>query len=228
MACKSAMERMPVELRQELLGFLPDLISLRSAVLTCSSFYEAFISAEVLVTTRVLGNQVDLEVLPEALAVLESSHLQPWTRQRIQDFVRDHLDSRKPQLPSQWTLAQAISLGSLHRHVQSFATAFASDALTKQLGANELNTIPNYPPSHDEIHRIQRALYRFELYCNLFRDPKRTLFNIKEQIPLFFFKFSPWEIEQLGIIHDYLFRVISPGIVLLHHLFCRSSMLKPQ
>ena len=226
MACKSALERMPVEIRQQLLGLLPDLMSLRSAILTCSSFHQAFISAEVLLTTSVLKNQVDLEVLPEAVAALESSYLRPWTRERIQDFVHYHLDSRKSQLPS-WTLSEALPLDSLHRHVQSFAAAFALEALTKQLGLDELDAIPKYPPSSDEIHRIQRALYRFELYCNLFGDPKRTEFKINEQMRLFFFKFSPWEIEQLGSIHDYLFRVISPGIVLCHLSSCPSSMLKP-
>ncbi|KAF7507194.1 hypothetical protein GJ744_010876 [Endocarpon pusillum] len=184
-------------------------MSLRSTVLICSLFYQAFISAEVLITTRVLKNQVDLEVLPEAIAVVASSYLQPWPRERIQEFVHDHLDSRKSQLPS-WTLAQALLLDNLHRHVQSFAAAFASEALTKQLGVDELDAIPKYPPSPDEIHRVQRALYRFELYCNLFRD-SRTLFNIKVPMGLFFNKFSPWENEQLGSIHDYLFHIFSPA-----------------
>ena len=215
MACKPAVERMPVELRQQLLGSLPELMSLRSTVLTCSSFYQAFINAEVLITTSVLKNQVDLEVLPEAVTALESSYLQPWTRERIQEFAHDYLGSRRVQPPS-WTLAEALPLDRLHRHVQSFAAAFASRALREQLGVDELDAIPKYPPSPDEIHRIQRALYRFELYCNLFRDPKRTLFEIDEQMRLFFYKFSPWEIEQLGSIHDYLFHVISPGIVLCH------------
>ena len=217
MACKSTLERMPVELKQKLLGFLPDLMSLRSTALTCSSFYQSFISAELLVTTSVLKNQVDLEVLPEAVAALASSYLQPWTRERIQEFVHDHLDSRKSQPPS-WTLSEALPLDSLHRHVQSFAAAFASETLTEKLGLDELDAIPKYPPSSDEIYRIQRALYRFELYCNLFRDPKRTLFEIDEQMRLFLHKFSPWEIEQLGSIHDYLFRDISPGIMFCHLL----------
>ena len=125
MPCKSALECMPVELMQQLLGFLPDLMSLKSTVLTCSSIHKAFISAEHLITTSVLKNQVDPEVLPEAVAALESSCLQGRTHERICEFVHDHLDSRKSQLRP-WTLSEALALGGLHRHVQSLAAAFAS------------------------------------------------------------------------------------------------------
>lgn len=223
MAPKSALEVMPVESRQEILRFLPDIMSLRSTVLTCSSFHQAFISAEVSIKTSVLENEVQ-EVLAEAVAALESSYLQPWTRESIQKFVDDHLSSRKFQLPS-WTPSKVLQLDSLHRHVQSFAAAFASEALTEKLEPNELNAIPQHPPSSQEIHRIQRAFYRFELCCNLFRDPKRTLFSVDEQMHLFFYKFFPWEIEQLGSIHDYLFRLIAPGNA-LPPFSCQSLMLK--
>ena len=188
MACKSALECMPVELMQQLLGFLPDLMSLK---LTCSSIHKAFISAEHLITASVLKNQVDPEVLPEAVAALDSSYLRERTYERICEFVHDHLDSRRSQLQP-WTLSEALRLVSLHRHVQSFAAAFASEALTKEPVLDELNAIPKHSPSSDEIHCIQRALYRFALYCNLFRYSRRRPFDFDRQRSLFFDSCCPW------------------------------------
>lgn len=59
--------------------------------------------------------------------------------------------------------------------------------------------------------RIQRAFYRFEVYCNLFQNPER--FDFREQRDIFFLKFSDWENEQLACMYDYLFRVICPGTI---------------
>lgn len=70
MANKSTLERMPMELRQQLLRSLPDLMSLRSTILTCQSFYQAFINAQVFITTSIVTNQVDSDVLPEAVAAV--------------------------------------------------------------------------------------------------------------------------------------------------------------
>ncbi|RFU35659.1 hypothetical protein B7463_g715, partial [Scytalidium lignicola] len=98
---------LPLEAKQAIMAALPDVGSLRSMALTCSSFYDAFIAAETLITSQVLLNEVGHDVLPEAIAALESSHLMPWTRQRVQYFVFQHLHIRRP--PSQgWALSDAL------------------------------------------------------------------------------------------------------------------------
>ena len=153
MADKSALELMPVELRQQLLRSLPDLMSLRSTVLTCSSFYQTFTNAEVFITTSVITNQVHSDVLPEAVAAVESSRLSPLTLESIRDFLDEYLSFRKTQPPS-WTLSQALPLDGLHHHVKHIAAACALETLTEKLELSEFDTIPDHPPSYDEIHRI--------------------------------------------------------------------------
>ena len=72
-------------------------------------------------------------------------------------------------------------------------------------------------PTRQELRRIERALYRFEIYCDLFREiPNERSSTIpsainSEQSQLFFAKFAPYENEQLGCIHDFLVRAISPS-----------------
>ena len=208
---KSALERISIELKQQILCDLSDITSLRSAILTCSSLYHAFVDAKVLITTHVVASHIGPEVLPEAIAALQSSRLQPRTRQNAQEFVHDHLHSRKAPPPLS-NLSEALALASLHHRVESFAAAFASEALTKPSFVGDLDSMPEYPPSLNEIHRIQRAFYRFEIYCNLFRESKHPAFQIEEQKDVFFSNFWPWKNEQLGSIQGYLFRVVSPGM----------------
>ncbi len=77
MASQSCIEGLPLEPKQKLLSALPDVPSLRSTVLICSSFYNAFVNAEILITTRVLTYELDADVLPEAVAALASSKSHP-------------------------------------------------------------------------------------------------------------------------------------------------------
>ena len=209
---KSALEVLPIEVKQAIMSTLPDVWSLKSIALTSSPLYRAFTGAEVVITSRVLLNEVELDVLPEAAAALESSRLKPWTRQRIQDFVFQHLHSRGPP-PQKWTLSDALLISKLYDHVYYFTADLASKTLVKPPISTYLKS-NQAPLSQNEITRIIRAFYRFEIYCNIFRDPKRTI-NVREQRDIFFSNFSPWENEQLACIHDYLFRVVSPGMQLV-------------
>jgi hypothetical protein len=80
MAVVSMIERLPLELKQDLLAALADLASLRSAALSCPSMYHAFVNAEKLITNQVVNNQIDAAVLPEAVGALKSSRPQPWNQ----------------------------------------------------------------------------------------------------------------------------------------------------
>ncbi|KAI9775732.1 MAG: hypothetical protein M1839_000934 [Geoglossum umbratile] len=180
---------------------IADVQSLKSAALSCPSLYHAFSGAETMITTRVLSSQVSNGVLPEAAAALESSQLDPPTAQGIQNFVKKHLCRRRLP-PRSWTLCDALSVGKFHLCLSSFATKFANTSLTNE-------PLRSATPTQSERDRIERALYRFEIFCNLFRNS--NVANVEDQQDLFFTKFSPWEMEQLGCIHDFLIRQVSPA-----------------
>jgi F-box domain len=222
MTSRSPIESLPPELVQHILSFVPDVTSLLATILTCSSVYNAFIGVEVHITSQLVRNFMDVEVLPEAAAALKSSGLAPWTLESMQKFVDDQLLSRQAPLLS-WTLSEALPLNHLHRHVEYFALDFASRALAKLAAPGDTNAMPASSPTLDELYRIQRAFYRFEIYCNLFGERKPPAFEVRDHEDVFFFKFAPWENEQLCCIHDYLFNAVSPG---MHHAtFVPVSML---
>jgi hypothetical protein len=208
------MERLPLILKQEVMCALHDAPSLRSTALCCSAFYNAFVSAEGLITANVIRNQIKGDLMPEAAAALESSRLEPWTRQRILGFMDQHFYSRRPPA-NRWTAPEAFAIGKLHSCVEKFTADFVAEMLrkTSALGCAD-DPPPSWPASRAETDRIQRAFYRFEVYCNLFRDRKQTLFKHHERGDLFFSKFAPWENEQLACVHDFLFRAVCPGACL--------------
>lgn len=204
---KSPFETLPLEAKQAVMRALPDVESLKWLVLSCSSLYHAFRDAESWITTRVLLNEVDLDVLPETVVVLESTRNRSWTRQGIIDFTSQHLTRRMPP-PKSWTLADALSISKLHSHVHYFATDFACKCLGIQ--AQERG-VQQSSPSQLEIARFERTLYRFEMYCNLFGDFRNPILSVNEQREILFSRFSPCENEQLACIHDYLYGKVSPG-----------------
>ena len=214
MAVISTIEKFPLELKQALLSALSDISSLRSAALSCSSLYHAFLSAEELITTQVVKNHIDADVLPEAVAAFNSSRSQSLDTQGVLDFINHHFCSRTS--PDSWTLSEALRLGSLHSTVERFASEFISEMLNTSSKFAYIDAPPGWPVSRHELNRIQRAFYRFEVYCNLFRDPK--VFDSFEIGDLFMFSFSHWENEQLACVHDYLFRVVCPGMNVPHPL----------
>jgi hypothetical protein len=209
MAVVSMIERLPLELKQDLLAALADLASLRSAALSCPSMYHAFVNAEKLITNQVVNNQIDAAVLPEAVGALKSSRPQPWTRQGVGDFIHHHLQART-YLPHSLTLSEAWALGRLHSGVERFAAEFIAEMLNPSSVFAHIDAPPGWAVSKNETNRVQRAFYRFEVYCNLFRGFQE--FQPGETEKLFLFNFSYWENEQLACIHDYLFRAVCPGM----------------
>lgn len=223
----SHLERLSVELLRLILGTLPDVATLHSAVLSCPTFHFAFREAESSITTQVLLRQVDIDLLPDAVAALDSWSLSQRTqpidisggRRIIQHFVTTNIHQR-PRTPQTWTLEQAYRTGKLCGCVSQLAHRFASDAMARA----PLNRC-KFAPTPQEMHRIQRTLYRFEIYRNLFREFAQAQSGvIDQQYELFFESFASWEIEQLGCVHDFLVRSVWPGEC-HHYLLLRVSCM---
>ncbi|KAF4420427.1 zinc finger domain-containing protein [Fusarium austroafricanum] len=200
----SPVERLPVEITQKVLSTVTDLLSLRCAALSCPAFFYAFNDAENAITTRVLSTQVGFDLLPEAIAASESSQLPSHTEEEIQEFVANHLRRRRSP-PESWTLAlaSALPIGKFHNCVSAFARMFVSNVSIRE----NLGRVGWLDPTYDETCRIERALYRFEVFRNILSKSR----SIEEETNIFFANFAPWENEQLGCIHDFLVRAVSPA-----------------
>ncbi|KAI1288285.1 hypothetical protein F5Y03DRAFT_404932 [Xylaria venustula] len=222
----SSMERMPIELVRMILSSLSDVESLRAAVISCPVFYHAFRNAEKSITGDVLLNQIDVSVLPDAMAARESSELFDPSKKEgpfeiVTGFITQTIRPR-PTPPRSWSLIEALRLARVHRCVERLTNQFAQ--VTLSTGRAACNTPPGI--TLQERHRIQRALYRFEVYRNLFGLKYIRMFFAAflhdDNHPLlkFFGSFAPWEIEQLGCVHDFLvgavWSVSNPTLALSH------------
>ena len=215
---------LPIELQIEVLKALPNISSLRSLAFTCSSLYRTYSENASSIIVNILSNELGTEIISEVNATLLSSQLPP---PRSIAAVREFLAEYNPHSetvageslfpnPAAWTLSEALVVSDLHTHVQYFADDFCSSILTR----NPISGLPDpshAPLSKAEKTRIYRVFYRVELYCNLFRifGPRVNQRSVdarlaaEEQQEVFFDKFTPWENEQLGCIHDYLLRKLS-------------------
>ena len=135
---------------------------------------------------------------------------------RRHDLLKGYIQSRTPLILPTWTLHSALELSEIHGHVQYFAYKFASFALSH----NPVSGRPEKKAasiSLSEITRIQRTLYRFEIYYNIFAEPvgpqcgRRTDFNHDSFDHDMIVRdgylskgFAPWENEQLACIRDFL------------------------
>ena len=202
----SYLENLSVELKQTILSGIADIISLRAAALSCPALYSALLGAETHIVTRVLLNEVDVGVLPEAIIAQEALRLESCTEKLAQEFIARHLSERHLP-PQKWSLCDAIRIAKLHACVSELALQFIATVTTKS------SIIASRSVTRAEICRIERALYRFELFCNLFRGFENSHHRLLERLfDRFFFNFSPWEIEQLACVHDYLVQLICPGM----------------
>ncbi len=178
---------LPPEITQAIFCSLPDVASLKSLVLSHSSLYHVYLDAESLVLGEILRRQIGSEMISFATVLSKSYNLRPWSREGVLDILSRIHEHEAPIL---WTLPQALCVSQLHSHVEFFVAGFAAaklaDKTQKELSSND-------------ILRITRSFYLFELYCNLFRarkSAKMGRFSAEEQRDLFFSRFAPWENEQ--------------------------------
>lgn len=140
--------------------------------------------------------------------------MKSWSREKAQHLLQGYLHDRVAFSSRQLTIPDALRVDEFYHHVTFFATSFASSTLSK-LPVVDGHGNPQAPLSPNEWRRIEGNLYRFELYCNLFRNhrPKFRQTGLmaadEEQRDLFFKMYSPWENEQLACIHDFLWRQLS-------------------
>ncbi|EFQ33650.1 uncharacterized protein GLRG_08579 [Colletotrichum graminicola M1.001] len=206
----------PDEIWVAILSYLPDFNCLRNTALVSPTHLRCAPSA----CRQVLLNEVGHRILSDAIAALESSKFDPRDLNLVANFSDEYLKRRTP-IPPMMSLSDGAALSGLHKCVDHLGSKFQDLALQslvkEQCGL--VNYMHNWPevsattekPSAAEAARFQRALYRFEVYCNLFKDPEVVRFNldvVNFQRAHFFDCLSPWEIEQLVATRDLLAAVV--------------------
>lgn len=214
---------LPDEILVSILSRLPNVDCLKKAAVLSPTWLRCAPSA----CRQVLINEIGPRVLPDAIAALEASKCNAKDSHRVIEYSNKYLKTR-PLVPATISLKDGAALAELHRSVSHLASEFHDFALrhlTKE--QNELaydhrdwpqpNSIDG-EPSPAETARLHRALYRFDIYCSLFKDPEVIRFNLDAvdfQRAHFFNHLSPWETEQLVTMQDYLAaNVIGPRMYL--------------
>ena len=212
--CRSrVLSKLPPELAHLILCQVPDAPTLRNLLLTAPSFYHSFFATPGLILKAVLINESGLRLLPDALATSQASHLS----EAGFDNSREELLSAMqnvPQIPEAWSMADSLALSKIHSHVDYFASKFASNFTQPP---EEVIPIDEEPATPTEMQRIRTALFRFELFCNLYRKSpnlpewKQKRPSWSERKKSFLDKFSPWENEQMFTMYEYLRKLVTLG-----------------
>lgn len=211
------MERLPSEVIHNILSQLDGVQSLRSAILSCHWLWAVFSQDNSRIITRVIYNQLDSsDVRPEALIAWKASTLpKPPTAASSQDICKNYLSARATDLHIPLTTDDAATITKFQFTVEKLADTFAKDTLQKLFSKHGVG-LQKIEATASEKSRIMRALYRFEIFCKLFRYP--VIGSIRPQreqlgkcMLQFLSQFSPWENEQLRCIYKFLFLKVSPG-----------------
>lgn len=203
---QARLQPIPTEILQLILSHSPDALTLRNLALSSPTFYRSFSAARDIILHNVLLNEYGPRVLPDALAALYSGRISPGTSETVKEFLGQHTHTTR--LPTDWTMSDALELNKLHDDVEYFVRGFVSS-----LSSHPTTGVPSEKPlalSSFELDRIRSAFYRFEMYSNCFRQPPSppALHPDSDQTE-FLTKYSPWEIEQLATIYDYICHRIS-------------------
>lgn len=177
--------------------------------------YKAYVGLKPIsrtnIISKILRAQIDTSLMHEALTTLYSSRMTPFTREEAGDFVGGYVTRKTP---FQFDTRNGLDLSELHSHVEFFAKRFASFALSRKLATGSMEK-DMVTISRSELTRIERTLYRFELYNNLFAVLRRSgsarnpTWTISERGSYLSDVFAPWENEQLACIRDYLLEELS-------------------
>ena len=159
-------------------------------------------------------NQINPQLLHEVLAVVQSSLLTPKTRTRekVEVILRSYFESEAIVNQISWDRSIGTSVMRLYAQVESFAKDFAFSTLSKAVECNP--DVSKCALSRKELRRPERTFWRFELYCNLFREQQKFPYGLerieeKDQKQKFFNHFAPFENEQLGCVHDFWYDQVS-------------------
>ena len=192
---------------QAIFLFLPDIASLKSIRLTCSSFYCTYADAESVILNGILCSQIGSAMMPMALILSKAYDIPPWSEPEVLDYLSHLHEYRARKLPMMWTFPNALRVSQLHYHVEYFANDFATEKLASEAQPR---------PSIQEEHRIQRTLYLWELFCILYRtqsqDPFSQMVSVGQRRGILFPKFAPWEHEQMACIHEYIETKLKTGM----------------
>lgn len=222
---------LPLHLVADILRLLDNIQLLPPVVLSHRIFYSALLDTPSL-PLDILRSQIPENLLPFAVAAYTSQKsVRDLNGLDAEAFLTKCYDSPLQSIDGgllHLSLGQAIQVGRIDDALSELREEFTLCSLRRLYGVNSDESISDDQGlSPGEEYRISRALYRFQIYRNLFLDKEvldkeQDLFPSgygdddyqdeeeedtkpdKKQKKLFFDRHSPWVNEQLACVYDYL------------------------
>ena len=233
-AQRAGLEDVAVEIQQAILHQMPDMHTLQALISASPFYFRSYQSQRHAIMSSILVRDIHPDVLFDALAIVDALKL-PRNYDdhvpKLKVFVAQYMATRNSQDVALERLDPGTIdiLWKLHQSVLDVTKDFVDHALL-------LHPFPggssnhHRPLSPNEVRRIHRAFYRYELFTILFREPKlhhderrtrlrdrgrrtarlalqrdsiRSL-DSNDKSWLFLTHFNAWEVEEIACIRDYL------------------------
>ncbi len=224
---KASLEGLPIEIKSAVLLNIRDIVSLKNLIHASPKYHSAYQSGRLAILKRVLFSSIHPDVLYDAFSAINS--IRTLTNDcedrsaRVKSFLSEYKDGRDTWTPPErLDLESACRLARLQNQVQHTTKSFCQVAFSCSPFIGNQEEHCEQLSSH-ECGRFHRAFYRFEIFCNLFRDWKSSPDdeNVSdapyedgdisfEMDPMeissrFLSLFSPWEVEELACVRDYFY-----------------------
>lgn len=214
-----SLESLPAELRLRVLSTLPDLESLGSLIHASPVYLAQYRLDRGSILSCFLDADMGREVLVDAIAAFNSqpSKVGPSTRpnSNVTDFLGLYGWWRYTR--SRIAMLKSVSLADLRWIIcnhMSTVRPLASQVLTSAAGyvepwrareesrALEPANVWLDDVSRTERTRILRALYRLQIFCNLFGGQQSQSFTCEEIQHMFFCQYDAWEVEEMNCVSE--------------------------
>lgn len=211
---RSAIEKLPVEIQQDILCRVADVKSLGSVILSCTSLYDAYDGYKREIVHNILVNQTNPYLRYETLATGEVTILKPLTPDQTISFLKEYWKwhSRPFYAIPKVNIREGRLVSDLYANIRYFTDDFIKCALANRPLDGCGPDAGMWAPTQKEINRIERTFYRYETFCQIFGDPKTAPFTLFQQHEVYFRKHPGWENEQFACVHEYLTNKILPGM----------------
>lgn len=206
-----------------------DLYHLISASPSC---FRAFSRSPELVLSSVIRNALPGNNVRHALAILQA----PSTKPEISSFLSDFYFNDAFSFDFPTSKEGILRLYHVYNRCCYLLNGFCERAM-RELGIpgqqspscgrdEQRNDGTQKPPAHlpswSELTRLQRAFFRFFLYCQVFPgheddpygsvEPSPPLYNAHQQFSLFLAHLPPWEVEEMCCVEQYLSALVEEFI----------------
>ena len=223
----ATLERLPTEIQSAILLNIGDIGSLKSLVRASPRYHSAYLSQRHAILKRVLFNSIHPDVLYDAFSAIDSTKIIKGNRKdraaRVRTFLSDYTDTREKWTPPEHLDLEILCrLARLQNHVQYSTEDLCRIAISSHPFPGT-QIVHGEDLSINESRRFYRAFYRFDIFCNLFRNWKsppddellsnasdrhhENPFQLEplEKSSRFLSLFNPWEVEELACVRDYFF-----------------------